>query len=635
MSERAVADERAVAGGRALADGGALAGEQTCADGQPLANGQARSVAARLEHVTLRYESGTQALEDVSLEVAQGERLCILGANGSGKSTLASVLCGLLAPDEGSVLLVGHHVFDATRPQPIDFDAYRKARRSLGLVFQNPDDQIVTTVVEEDVAFGPENLGIPAEEIGRRVERELRRVALTDYAKADPTRLSGGQMQRVAIAGALAMEPRLLVLDEPGALLDVRGRQAILRVMGRLREAGTTIVHITHFMDEALEADRVIVLERGSIVLEGSPTEVFSHQDTIASLGLEEPFSARLARRLALPWTCDDSALECAILDASHLPHFPASPPSVPDAQAANAGAPTSPVRGAPPVLRVEHVSFAYVREKNALDDVSFEVEQGASLAIVGQTGSGKSTLLRLLCALEAPDRGRIYVGDVCTTRKRDRRRLHGSIGYVMQHPERQLFAETVLEDVAFGPQNLGFAREEVLRRCREALDLVGLVGVDDASPFELSGGQQRLCALAGILAMEPRVLVLDEPTAGLDPRGRRGLRAILEDVRRRGTTIVQVTHSMEDAARADRIVVLDQAHVLLEGTPREVFSAAHEELLTHAGLGLPLPLVWALRLERAGHSSLGTPLSLDELVRALARSGSAITHQEEDAPWL
>ncbi len=587
------------------------------------ADGRAPGAAARLEHVTLRYESGTQALEDVSLEVAQGERLCVLGANGSGKSTLASVLCGLLAPDEGSVQLVGHHVFDATRPQPIDFDAYRTARRSLGLVFQNPDDQIVTTIVEEDVAFGPENLGVPAEEIGRRVERELRRVALSDYAKADPTRLSGGQKQRVAIAGALAMEPRLLVLDEPGALLDVRGRQAILRVMGRLQRAGTTIVHITHFMDEALEADRVVVLERGRVILEGPPAEVFSHHDAIASLGLEEPFSARLALRLSLPWTCDDSTLERAILDAAQPPQTPSGTSPAPVAKAAGTRNPASSRHDTPPALRVEHVSFAYDRRKNALDDVSFEVAQGASVAIVGQTGSGKSTLLRLLCALEAPDRGRIYVGNVCTTRKRDRRRLHGSIGYVMQHPERQLFAETVLEDVSFGPQNLGLTPDEVRHRCHKALDLVGLTGLDDASPFELSGGQQRLCALAGILAMEPRVLVLDEPTAGLDPRGRRGLRAILEDVRRHGITIVQVTHSMEDAAHADHVIVLDQARVLLEGTPAEVFSVAHEELLTGAGLGLPLPLAWALRLERAGHPLLGAPLTLGELVRALKRGGA------------
>ena len=570
-------------------------------------DGQAPTDASLMElsHVTLEYESGSQALNDVSLSVAPGEWLCVLGANGSGKSTLASVLCGLLAPDAGSVRLVGEDVFDGARDARIDFDAYRRARRSIGLVFQNPDDQIVTTVVDEDVAFGPENLGVPPAEIGRRVERELRRVAMQDFAKADPTHLSGGQKQRVAIAGALAMEPQVLVLDEPGSLLDVRGRTAILRVMGRLREAGTTIVHITHFMDEALEADRVVVLNAGRVALEGTPREVFdpSHAELLTSLGLEEPFEMRLRRRVQF-LRCEDC-----------LSTAPSGPRT---GQLAilrgRARTEDSPAQQEQPAISVEHVSFAYRRERKALDDVSLEIAQGESLAIIGQTGSGKSTLLRLLCALEVPDEGRVVINGICTARKRSRRRLHGTIGYVMQHPERQLFASTVLEDVSFGPRNMGLSASEISQRCAKALHIVGLVGFDDASPFELSGGQQRLCALAGILAMQPKTLVLDEPRAGLDPRGRHELRGILNNIHALGTTIVQVTHSMEEAARAERIVVLDQARVLLMGTPAEVFCAKNEELLLRAGLGLPLPLAWAL-----AHGIESSPLTLDALAQTIS----------------
>ncbi len=586
---------------------------------------------ARLSHVTLRYDSGTQALEDVSLKVFSGEHLCVLGANGSGKSTLASVLCGLLAPDAGRVQLVGENTFDSNRQDHIDFAAYQRARRKLGLVFQNPDDQLVTTVVEEDIAFGPENLGVPSDEIGTRVERELRRVAMTAYAKADPTRLSGGQKQRVAIAGALAMEPQLLVLDEPGSLLDVRGRSAIMRVMKRLRDAGTAIVHVTHFMEEALEADRVVVLDHGRIAFEGSPSDVFAHERELGELGLEEPFVARFSRRLGLPWTCDDDTLESGIL-ASFGRN--ASIKVRQETRTQNDPWPTSNDRPEPnispaqTVASFENVSFSYGRERPALDDVSLRIATGTSLALVGQTGSGKSTLLRLLCALEVPDTGHVVVDGIDTLRKRERRRLHGSIGYVMQHPERQLFAETVRADVAFGPENLGLSHEEVDRRCSHALELVGLTGLEDVSPFELSGGQQRLCALAGILAMEPHILVLDEPTAGLDPRGRHELRNILEDIHAHGVTIVQVTHSMEDAARAERVVVLDQAHVLLEGTPKEVFCTEHEQLLADAGLGLALPLTWALRLERSGFPSLGSPLTLSELVRAVEMASKGVP------PW-
>ena len=566
-------------------------------------------VPIRLSHVSLVYEGGVVALDDVSLEVARGERICVLGANGSGKSTLASVICGLLAPDAGAVELVGERVCSDGRP---DLEAYRRARRNLGLVFQNPDDQIVTSVVEDDVAFGPENLGLPREEIAARVARELHRVALDDYAAADPSRLSGGQKQRVAIAGALAMEPDVLVLDEPGSLLDVRGRSAILRVMGRLAKAGTTLVHVTHFMEEAVEADRVIVLDRGRIVLEGTPDEIFAHGAELLELGLEVPFAARLSQRLGLPWTCSEKDVVDAIAgvpcgDRILLGHQP----DVPKVSCPHMGR----------LISVERASFSYSGRAQALDDVSLEVAPGVSTAIIGQTGSGKSTLLRLLCGLEVPDSGRVVVAGNDTSTKRGRKAVRGVVGYVMQHPERQLFAETVEKDVAFGPRNLHLAAEEVSRRVNRALELVGLAGKREASPFQLSGGQRRLCALAGILAMEPEVLILDEPTAGLDPRGRAMLRRVLARLRERGITLVQVTHSMEDAARCDRVVALDQSRLVVAGTPREVFSPENEERLTRGGLGIPRSLRVARELERRGWPALGEPLTTDELVAAISET--------------
>lgn len=565
-----------------------------------------RDILVRLSHVSLFYEGGIAALDDVSLEFARGERLCVLGANGSGKSTLASVVCGLLAPDEGEVELAGEQVCTEGAP---DLEAYRRARRSLGLVFQNPDDQIVTSIVADDVAFGPENLGVPRDQIAARVARELHRVAMDDYAQADPARLSGGQRQRVCIAGALAMEPAVLVLDEPASLLDVRGRLAILRVMGRLAAAGTTLVHVTHFMEEALEADRVIVMDHGRVALAGTPSEVFAQGEKIAELGLEVPFAARLSRRLDLPWTCDETALLDALGEARGAGSF---------ASSTHAGATDETAPFASPAITVEHVFFSYGRHIHALEDVSFEIAPGTSTAIIGQTGSGKSTLLRLLCGLETPDEGRVIVADNDTTTRRGRRAARGCMGYVMQHPERQLFAETVEKDVAFGPRNLGLPEGEVARRVTEALELVGLAKRRDVSPFKLSGGQRRLCALAGILAMEPRVLVLDEPTAGLDPRGRAMLRRVLARLRERGVTLVQVTHSMEDAARADRVLALDQARLVADGAPSEVFSRKNERRLTESGLGIPRALRVARELERRGWPPLGEPLTTDELVAAI-----------------
>ena len=558
---------------------------------------QAYSVAAgaevpvRLDHVTLRY-GDSLALDDVTLEVCRGERVCVLGANGSGKSTLASVICGLLAPDEGDVELAGHAVCTGGVP---DLAAYRDARRQLGLVFQNPDDQIVTSVVADDVAFGPENLGVPRAQIAVRVARELRRVAMEKYAHADPSRLSGGQRQRVCIAGALAMEPAVLVLDEPSSLLDVRGRAAIMRVMGRLAAAGATLVHVTHFMGEALAADRVIVMQHGHVALEGTPDEVFATKNAqvIEALGLEMPFEARLAAALRQAEATSDAV----------------AAPGAPSGEKPAASVPAA----EPPAILARDLGFSYGPDAQALDGVSLEVPARATTAIVGQTGSGKSTLLRLLCGLEAADAGSLTVCGINAATKRGRRQVRRAVGYVMQHPERQLFAQTVAEDVAFGPRNQGLSTTEVERRVVHALELVGLAGRRDASPFELSGGQQRLAAIAGVLAMEPELLVLDEPTAGLDPRGRARLRALMADLAAHGVTLLQVTHSMEDAARADHVVVLDQSHVLAAGTPAEVFCPANEPQLTAVGLGLPRPLAYARE-----HDLDARPLTLEALVAAL-----------------
>ena len=548
-------------------------------------------VPVRLAHVTLRYGNSV-ALDDVTLEVCRGERVCVLGANGSGKSTLASVICGLLAPDEGDVELAGHAVCTGGVP---DLAAYRDARRQLGLVFQNPDDQIVTSVVADDVAFGPENLGVPRAQISARVARELRRVAMEKYAYADPSRLSGGQRQRVCIAGAMAMEPAVLVLDEPSSLLDVRGRAAIMRVMGRLAAAGATLVHVTHFMDEALAADRVVVMQHGHVALEGTPDEVFAAKNAqvIEALGLEMPFEARLAVALR------QAGAAGGAIAAPGTPSDEKPAACVPAAE--------------PLAILARDLGFSYGPDAQALDGVSLEVPARATTAIVGQTGSGKSTLLRLLCGLEAADAGSLTVCGINAATKRGRRQVRRAVGYVMQHPERQLFAQTVAEDVAFGPRNQGLSAAEVERRVAHALDLVGLADRRDASPFELSGGQQRLAAIAGVLAMEPELLVLDEPTAGLDPRGRARLRALMADLAAHGVTLLQVTHSMEDAARADHVVVLDQSHVLAAGTPAEVFCPANEPQLTAVGLGLPRPLAYACE-----HALDARPLTLEALVAAL-----------------
>ena len=584
----------------------------------------------RLEGVRLSYSEGaTWALDGISLEVMDGERLCVLGPNGSGKSTLAQVICGLEAPDEGTVELAGRVAFDGTAPNA---EAYRHARHHTGLVFQNPEDQIVTSIVADDVAFGPENLGVPHAEIVRRVDEELARVAMGAYAQADPSRLSGGQQQRVAIAGALAMHPDLLVLDEPGAMLDVRGRRGIMRVLDKLQAAGTTLVHITHFMDEALAADRVVVLAHGHIVLEGAPHEVFAHATKLRDLGLDVPLATHVALELGLSPRTSADELAHELLkhegagQAASSPELASQEQTRPAAEthpvgtSAHAAAHSQPAsQPVAPALRVSDVRFRY-GSAPALDGVSLEVGPGELVALTGQTGSGKSTLARLVCALATPDSGAIEVCGIRTTDRRRRRQLRGLVGYVMQHPERQLFADTVFEDVAYGPRNLGLKPAEVERRVRKQLAFLGLPDKVDASPFDLSGGQQRLAALAGVLAMEPKVLVLDEPVAGLDPRGAERLRNVIRALHARGVAILMVSHSMEDVATlADRMLVLDAGRVALEGTPREVF--AQEGRLRELGLGIPAPLALACELRAREIAVAGSPLTTPELVGALRRA--------------
>ena len=261
-------------------------------------------------------------------------------------------------------------------------------------------------------------------------------------------------------------------------------------------------------------------------------------------------------------------------------------------------------------------VTFSY--QKPVLKNISVDVQKGSHVAVIGSTGSGKSTLARLICALDTPDVGSLCVAGLDTRQKQNRRKLHGIVGYVMQRPERQLFAQTVAEDVAFGPTNLGLSACDVTSAVNAALELVGLSHKADVSPFELSGGQQRLCALAGVIAMQPKVLVLDEPTSGLDPYYCSELKKIINAVLKDGCTVIELTHSMENAAETDQIIVLHEGDLVFSGTPYQTFTHFSEAEFQELGLGIPHALAWAQRLSRTTGINLGEPLTLSELVDAL-----------------
>lgn len=595
--------------------------------------------------VSFSYDGVAPALDGVNLNIEDGEFFCILGGNGSGKSTFAKHLNALLQPDAGTVRING---MDASGPELV-YDI----RSTAGMVFQNPDDQLVATLVEDDVAFGPENLGVESAQIAQRVREALKGVGLVGFERHETHALSGGQKQRVALAGVLAMEPRVLILDEASSMLDPRGRKGLMKACHALHDRGMTIVMITHFMEEAAEADRVAVFRAGRVAMLGTPEEILTRADELEQLNLDMPASCSLGMALSarsVPVCAQvreaDMVAQISRLYAERGGADVADGAQVSRANAANVAGVAAEHCASEPVIELSHVSYSYslsARERHrwhkravdsareqrqakwgnnprnpwALRDVSLTVHRGEFLGLAGHTGSGKSTLVQHLNGLIRPQGGSVHALGLDLSQKKGAAAVKAKVGVVFQYPERQLFAETVAQDVAFGPRNLGLPQDEVARRVASSLARVGLdlAAIGDKSPFELSGGQQRRVAFAGVLAMEPEVLVLDEPMAGLDPAARRDFLGLIGRLHREGLTVVMVSHSMDDLANCcDRIVVMNEGAVFAEGTPAQVFSRADE--LKSIGLGVPAAQRMVLALAQAG-----VPLRCDRLytVEALA----------------
>ena len=570
------------------------------------------------------------AVRDVDLKVERGQFIAILGHNGSGKSTLAKHINALLVPTEGTIYI--DHM--NTR----DDDSLWKIRQEAGMVFQNPDNQIVASVVEEDVGFGPENLGVPTDEIWRRVDDSLAKTGMIAYRKHSPNKLSGGQKQRVAIAGVMAMKPKCIVLDEPTAMLDPNGRKEVIKAVRDLNKAEhVTVILITHYMEEVTGADRIFVMDAGELVMEGTPAEIFSQVEKLRKLRLDVPQVTELAYELKQ----SGAELPDGILTTDELVHHLceeknpiADPKKLKESlqediaaesevrekpqqknQTAGDGEPEKvqpeklDIEGGKPEiqaqedkhtesgglesLRLEHVSYVYstgtAYEITALKDVSLEIPKGQFVGIIGHTGSGKSTLVQHFNGLIRPTSGHVYFqGRDIWEEGYPLRELRFHVGLVFQYPEYQLFETDVIKDVCFGPKNQGLSEEDQMKRAREALRQVGIPeGLYEKSPFELSGGQKRR-AIAGVLAMNPDILILDEPTAGLDPRGREEILSELDQLQKeRGITVILVSHSMEDVAQhVDRIIAMNKGEVAFDGTPRQVFS--HYKELETMGLAAP-----------------------------------------------
>lgn len=554
-----------------------------------------------MEQVQFAYadqpEGSKPVLRDVSVRIPVGSHTAILGPNGSGKSTFARLCNALELPDSGEIRINGI--------APDSLEAIYRIRQCSGMVFQNPDNQIVGTTVEEDTAFGPENLGLETEEIAARVDFALQRVGLAEMRYRSPNALSGGQKQKLGIAGALAMKPRCLILDEATAMLDPQAAEQFMSFVSSIcREEGLTLIQITHDMEEALDADQLLVLVDGRIRKNAGPEEIFTDEALLEEAELQAPAYLSLFYRLRARYGQlfpekagfhEDEILQAV---ASVLNKH-----SVSQAEQKSSESWEERFGQQEKVIEIEGLSYTYQAKQSnphrALSDVAMDVRRGEIFALCGHSGSGKSTLITHLNGLFRPQSGKVTVLGRDAGDPKQLSAIRRQTGLVFQYPEYQLFETTIRRDIAYGPEQMGLSPEEVEKRVNEALELVQLdAETADSSPFECSGGQRRRAAIAGVLAMNPDILVLDEPAAGLDPQGRRVMMRHIANLRERGKTIIMVTHNMDEAAAlADRIGVMAEGRLIAVRTPLEVFTDA--ELLTMSGLKKPKLLAFAEELNR------------------------------------
>src|SRR5215469_2308669 len=563
-------------------------------------------------------EDAPPALRAVSLKIDTGETVAIIGQNGSGKSTLAKLLAAILQPDSGTIEIDGLRAGAGG-------EALWKIRQHVGLVFQNPDDQLVANTVIDDIAFGPENLGLPRFEIEERVQEAMALLDLAPYAQMAVNELSVGQKQRVAIAGVLAMRPRYLLLDEPTTMISGHTARQLLETVQRLsQERGISAIHITHFMHEATSFKRVIVMDAGRVVMDGTPAEVFARAGELQAVGLDVPLVTRLSQRLrAQGWReLPEVVLSTDQLNGAGHQQVSLSPANSEGISVIDSAREVTPISAqSKPLFELRDVRHTYLRGTpfavEALRGLSLSITEGQTVALVGPTKAGKSTVVDILAGLIKPAPGTFFfAGSDVGTPSFDIERIRSIVGTVFQSPEAQIFEDTVGKDVSFGPRLKKVPLTESRRLVQESLEAVGLPYEDFRSryTYALSGGQKRRVAIAGVLALQPKVIIFDEPAAGLDPRGRRELLDLIVRLRQQqALTVIYISSSLEDVIElADSIYILDQGRTVFSGTPGEILRYASE--LKALDIALPEATQIALTLRETIPTINTGVLSLEDL---------------------
>ena len=556
--------------------------------------------AFQIKEVSFRYRLGTTpALQGASLSQDRGSLLAVMGKTGAGKSTLAMCLNATVprffkGELSGEVVVMGQSIADPS---------VGSLAREVGVVFQDFECMLFSTDVAHEMAFGPENLGTRPADIVERSRQCLDLVGLGGFERGDPHALSGGQKQRLAIASVLAMKPKLLVLDEPTTDIDPAGKIEVMAIVDDLVSEGVSVLLIVHEAELARSAQRVAVMSQGQVVAEGPADEVLADVALLESHGIRPaPLDELMAKLDAKPRARSVDEAESQ-LRAMGLAFSGAAYERV------RAGDRGSRPAG-PAAVEVRGLSHSYAPGAESLTEIDLSIARGEFLALVGQNGSGKTTLVKHFVGLLKPRPDRVYVNGADVASKTISQ-LSETVGLVFQNPDHQIFSDTVADEVAFGPRNRGMSEGQIAATVGRAIEVVGLTGKEDADPFALTKGERQRLAVASTLAMEPQILILDEPTTGLDYEDQRHIMGLLRGLNEQGRTVIIVTHSMWVVAEyARRAVVMAGGKILGHGPVREVF--ANTRLLARASLVPP-------EITQLGLGLGGATLSVDELVACLS----------------
>lgn len=534
------------------------------------------NAAINIENVVYKYpKSQAPVLKGVSFSIEPGTFSVILGPTGAGKTTLAMCLNGLIPQ-----LLEGS-LSGSVNVKNANVAKVRVQRMSeiLGLVLQDPETQIFGRTVEEDTAFGLRNFLVPKEEIDERIDAALKSVGLADFRLRETSQMSGGEKQRLAVAGVLAMQPEILVLDEPTSELDPLGREQIYSTIENLRRTqALTILAIEHSSEEiACRADEILIVHEGKLVWQGAPRTLFSNSPLVEQYGIKPLQVASIGWKLQQLGLLTAEQIPLTVTEAKEqiekiLPVSPKNTQTKPvvKEQAAH--------KSASPVVSIQNLSHTYPNKNTALRGLSLDIYPGEFVAIIGQNGAGKTTLAKHLNGLLQPTQGTVLLGgNEVSSLKPDQ--IAQEIGYVFQNPDHQIFSATVEQEIAYGLNMAKLPAATISERIDKVLEITNLTKQRAAHPFSLGRGERQMVAVASILALEPKLLVVDEPTTGQDWRGINRIMELITSLQQQGTTILMITHDMDLVARyAQRVLVMKEGELLLDDTPQYVF-AQHEIL--------------------------------------------------------